>query len=121
MTSALRTASRWMLAALFVAAGANHFWHALLYVRVMPPYLPQPLALVYISGLAEIVLGAALLGPAAMSRWAAWGLITLLVAVFPANVHMALHATEWPMIPPWLLWARLPLQGVLIAWVYYTR
>jgi uncharacterized membrane protein len=76
---------------------------------------------VLISGVFEILGGVALLIPRSQVA-AAWGLIALLVAVFPANVHMALHADAYPEIPAALLWARLPFQAVFIAWAYwYTR
>ena len=78
------------------------------------PYLPWPVALVYISGVAEILLGTLLMLPRT-SRLAGWGLIALLVAVFPANIHMALHPELYPTMSPRALWIRLPLQGVLIA------
>ncbi len=117
----LKTLSRYLLAALFIAAGLNHFWHTAFYVAMMPPYLPAPLALVYLSGVAEIGLGALLL----FSRWqviAGWGLIALSVAVFPANVHMALHPELFTQFSPTGLWLRLPLQAVVMAWAYwYTR
>ena len=87
----------------------------------MPPYLPWHLELVYISGLAEIGLGALLLLPRTTVN-AAWGLVALLIAVFPANVHMTMHAELYPFASPLFLWLRLPLQGLLIAWAYsYTR
>jgi uncharacterized membrane protein len=76
---------------------------------------------VYLSGFFEIALGTLLLLPR-QQRIAAWGLIALLIAVFPANIHMAVHAELYPAISPAMLWARLPLQGVLMAWAYwYTR
>ena len=102
----------------FVAAGLNHFLMTAFYVSIVPPYLPYPSALVVVSGLAEIGLGALLL----FRRWAplaAWGLIALLIAVFPANLHMALHPEQFPYAPAALLWLRLPLQAVLIAWAYW--
>ncbi len=87
----------------------------------MPPYLPWHLFLVEVSGVCEIALGLLLLVPLC-TRWAAWGLIALLVAVFPANLHMAVHPELYPEIPAAALWARLPLQAVLIAWAcVYTR
>ena len=117
----LKTLSGYLLGALFIAAGINHFWHTPFYVAMMPPYLPTPLALVYLSGVAEIGLGALLLFP----RWqvvAAWGLIALSVAVFPANVHMALNPELFTQFSPTGLWLRLPLQALVIAWAYwYTR
>ena len=113
--------SRWLFGLFFMAAGANHFVNTPFYVSIMPPYLPWPVALVYISGVAEIGLGGLLL----FERWsqlAAWGLIALLIAVFPANVHMALHPELYQWASPLGLWLRLSLQGALIAWAYwYTR
>jgi uncharacterized membrane protein len=117
----LRTAMKWLLAVLFVAAGVNHFVNPGFYVGIMPPYLPWPLTLVYLSGVFEIVLGLLLLVPK-FQRLAAWGLILLLIAVFPANIHMAMHPELFPAYPPVALWIRLPLQGVLIAWAWwFTR
>ena len=115
------TLTRILFGALFVVAGLNHFRNPGFYVGIMPPYLPWPLALVYLSGVAEIVLGALLLVPT-WTVMAAWGLIALLIAVFPANVHMAMHPDLYPSISPPALLVRLPLQGVLVAWAYwYTR
>lgn len=112
---------RYIYGAFWIAAGANHFFNTPFYMSIMPPYVPWHLALVYVSGLAEIGLGVLLL----FQRWsvlAGWGLIALLIAVFPANVHMAVHSNLYPWISPLSLWLRLPLQGVLIAWAYwYTR
>lgn len=113
--------SRYLLGALFVVAGVSHFINTDFYVGIMPPYLPWHLELVYISGIAEITLGV-LLFIKRWAVWAGWGLIVLIVAVFPANVHMALHPNLYPSIPPLVLWLRLPVQGLLIAWAYwYTR
>ena len=116
-----RTITRYVFGLFFVLAGANHFRSPAFYLNIMPPYLPWHLALVYISGVAEIGLGLMLL----IRRWsivAAWGLIALLSAVFPANLHMALHQELYPSLPSLGLWLRLPIQGVLIAWAYwYTR
>ncbi|ALD20718.1 MauE/DoxX family redox-associated membrane protein [Hymenobacter sp. DG25A] len=111
----------YVLALLFMAAGILHFLRPGPYVRIMPPYLPSPLLLVYLSGVAEVGLGALLL-PRQTRRWAAWGLIALLIAVFPANIYMAQHNPSGLDVPAWLLWARLPLQAVLIWWAWlYTR
>ena len=115
------TLTRIVFGALFVAAGLNHFRNPGFYVGIVPPYLPWPLALVYLSGVAEIVLGALLLVPP-WTVMAAWGLIAVLIAVFPANVHMAMHPELYPSISPTALLMRLPIQGVLVAWAYwYTR
>ena len=110
-----------IFAVFFIAAGFNHFIDPAFYLRIVPPYLPWPQMLVVVSGMAEIVLGVGLLIPR-LSRLAAWGLIGLLIAVFPANIHMAMHPELYPTIPESLLWLRLPLQGLLIIWAYwYTR
>ncbi|PEN14253.1 hypothetical protein CRI94_04230 [Longibacter salinarum] len=107
------------IALIFIAAGIGHFVWPEMYVRIMPPYLPAPMTLVYISGFFEILGGVGVLLPG-YRVYAGWGLIILLLAVFPANVHMALHPGDFSKIPGWALWARLPLQFVLIAWVYYA-
>jgi len=117
----LKLVLKYIFALFFVLAGLNHFRNPDFYVQIMPPYLPWHLFLVYLSGFFEIALGILLLIPK-QARIAAWGLIALLVAVFPANIHMAVHTELYPAISPAMLWARLPLQGVLIAWAYwYTR
>ena len=90
---------------------------------MMPPYLPYHLELVYISGVFEILGGVGLLIPQ-VSRAAAWGLILLFIAVFPANVNMAVNDVVIDGMPHNLLayWLRLPFQGVLIAWAWwFTR
>ena len=119
----MKVALQWLLTVFMVAAGLNHFISPAPYVAMMPEALPAPLALVYISGVAEIAGGLGLILPATR-RAAAWGLIALFVAVFPANINMAIN--ELPLgtmhVPTWALWARLPLQLVLIAWAYwFTR
>lgn len=117
----LKASSRYLLGMFFLAAGINHFWHTAFYVAMMPPYLPWHLALVYLSGLAEAGLGA-LLFFSRWQVWAGWGMIALSLAVFPANVHMALHPELFTQFTPTGLWLRLPLQAVVIAWAWcYTR
>src|SRR4051812_16688715 len=96
----------WLLGVLFVLAGVNHFRKPDFYVNIMPPYLPWHLELVYLSGVIEVVLGMLLLIPRC-TPLAAWGLIALLIAVFPANVHMALNTSLYPTLSPILLWLRL--------------
>ena len=114
-----RAIALWVLAAFFVVAGANHFLNPGPYLAMMPPYLPWPEGLIIVSGIAEIAGGLAIL-IARVRRLAGWGLIALLVAVFPANVQVALHGWPGVLVPQRTLWARLPLQGVLIAWVYWV-
>lgn len=92
-----------------------------MYVAIMPPYIPFHRAMVFISGVAEILGGLGLLWHVSR-RWAGYGLAALLVAVFPANIHMALHPDQIGnlQVAPLLLWLRLPLQFVLIAWVVWA-
>ena len=113
------TFSRAVLSLLFVAAGLNHFRSPALYAAIVPPYLPFPLALVALSGIAEIAGGVGVAVPRTR-RAAGWGLLALLLAVFPANVYMATDnvVPQDYQIPPMLLWARLPLQLVLMFWVW---
>jgi uncharacterized membrane protein len=100
----------------FIAAGANHFRNPRFYRAIMPDYLPAHDELVAASGVAEIVGGAALMHPRTR-RLGAWWLIATLIAVFPANLHMALHPERYKKIPPAGLYARLPVQLLFIAWV----
>ena len=114
---------RTILAVLFVIAGAMHFIIPKAYLRIMPPWLPHPAALIDISGAAEILGGLGLLVP--FSRhFAAWGLVALLIAVLPANVYTATAHLPLPGLAgqSWLQWARIPLQLPLIYWAWlYTR
>ena len=112
----LRHFSRYALALLFVGAGVLHFLRPATYLAIMPPQLPQPLLLVHLSGVAELLGGLGLL-PARTRRLAGWGLLALLVAVFPANVYMAL-IHEQLHIPGWVTWGRLPLQPLLMWWLW---
>ena len=114
----LKTALRILFALFFVGAGVNHFVRTGFYLRMMPSYVPSHLTMVQISGVAEIVLGLLLLIPGTAVT-AAWGLIALLIAVFPANVQMALHPETFPEFSSRALWLRLPLQGVMIVWAYW--
>jgi uncharacterized membrane protein len=104
----------------YVAAGALHFIKAAPYLRIMPPYIPWHVAMVRISGGLEILGGVGLLLPATR-RAAAWGLVALLIAIFPANLYMAIHPAEAGAtgIAPLFRWGRLPLQAVLIWWLLW--
>lgn len=112
----------------YVVAGVAHFLAPTLFERIVPPQLPRPRELVYLSGIAEIVLGVGVWFRRTR-RPSAWGLIALLLAVFPANVYMAVGEpgagrlpTAVDDIPDAALWARLPLQAVLILWAWwYTQ
>ena len=117
----------YVMGPLYVVAGVMHFVVPELYVQIIPPAFPAPLALVYLSGVAEIAVGIGLL-LSRTRRYAAWATIALLVAIFPANVYMATHGVVIDGSPgggdPSALvrWGRLPMQGVLILWAYwYTQ
>ncbi|PSB30662.1 DoxX family protein [Stenomitos frigidus] len=114
---------RVVLAISIITVGIIHFAKPGPFVKIMPPQLPYPLELVYISGFFEILGGLGLLMPL-VSVAAAWGLIALFIAVFPANINMTINNIELEGVPhnPALYWARLPLQALLIAWAWwYTR
>ena len=104
------------VAAFFVLAGLGHFIKPRWYEAIMPPYLPWHRPLVFASGAAEIAGGLLALPRRTRSFGALW-LIALLFAVFPANIHMAMHPEAYPRIPKAGLWLRLPLQIALMAWV----
>lgn len=111
--------SRTLLALFFITAGANHFISPAIYLSITPAYLPWRPQLVAISGVAEILGGLGIL-PQATRRFAAIGLVALLIAVFPANVEALRAGMSFAghPVPRWALWARLPLQLLLILWVY---
>jgi uncharacterized membrane protein len=110
-----------ILAAVFyIAAGTLHFVQPAPYLRIMPPYIPWHTTMVAVSGALEVLGGLGLLIPRTR-RAAAWGLVALLVAVFPANVYMATNPIEAgaASIAPWIRWGRLPLQLLLIWWLLW--
>ena len=105
----------------YIAAGINHFWHKGFYLAIMPDHYSHPDALVQISGGAEILGGLGLLLPATR-RVSAIGLASMLVLYFDVHLFMLRHPERFPQVPKWVLWGRLPLQFVLIAWaLHYTR
>ena len=110
--------SRIILAIFFCSAGILHFAIAPTYVKIMPPYLPAPLELVYISGVFEILGGIGILIPF-LQIPAGYGLVALMMAVFPANINMVVNydqiGWDFPLV---LLWIRLPMQGLLIWWIW---
>lgn len=110
----------YIMAAIYILAGINHFRVPKLYLKTMPPVLPSPKTLNKITGLAEIILGVLLCIPAT-SAYAAWGIILLLIAIFPANVYMYIDKNASLGLPRWIRLLRLPLQILLIYWAYcYT-
>jgi uncharacterized membrane protein len=112
---------KYLLAAGFIFAGFNHFYNPDFYLRIMPPYLPWPSALHLTAGFFEVVLGVMLLFQR-FQKLAAWGLIALLLAIYPANIHMAVNHDLYPELPMVFHWIRLPLQFVMIAWAWwFTR
>ena len=117
----------YVMAPAYIVAGVLHFVVPELYVQIIPPIFPAPLALVYLSGLAEIAVGIGLLVPRTR-RYAAWATVALLVAIFPATVYMATHGVILEGMPgggdpsELVRWGRLPLQGVLILLaLWYTQ
>jgi uncharacterized membrane protein len=111
--------SRWLLALFFCGAGVLHFVFPTAYVHIIPPGLPAPLALVWISGVCEI-LGGTGLTLSCLRRPAGYGLIALLIAVFPANIYMLVQQWTTRGWSPYalLLLLRLPIQFLLMAWVH---
>lgn len=111
----------WFMGIFYMFAGSMHFLRPDAYLPMMPPYLPWHLALIYLSGLIEALVGVGVLIPSTR-RIAAWATILLLIAIFPANIHIALHNV--PLFGAEvgagiLNWVRLPLQGVLILWAWW--
>ena len=116
MLDVLRATLRWVVTVLMIFIGVMHFV-ADAFAQIIPPGLPWPYGLVWISGVLEIALGIALAFPRTR-RWAGWGLVALYVAVFPANIYMAVaevRIRDMPPVHPALLWGRLPFQVLFIA------
>nr|WP_294894964.1 MauE/DoxX family redox-associated membrane protein [uncultured Pedobacter sp.] len=106
-----------LMACIYILAGINHLVNPDFYLKIMPPYLPFPLALVYLSGLAEITSGALLI-PKKTRKIGAWCIIVLLVAVFPANIQMSIDQFN---VGGWLFYfslIRLPFQFLFIYWAW---
>ncbi len=119
----MKGALRWLLTAFMLTVGLFHFFFDDEFVRMVPSLLPAPMLIVYVSGLAEIAGGIGL-QIRRLRKAAAWGLVALFIAVFPANVYMAIHHISPIRLPstPAQLWARLPFQALFIVWAWwYTR
>jgi len=120
MNAARSTRTGWglyLFSAFMVLAGLNHFLNPGFYLRMMPPWLPWHGPLVALSGVAEVAAGVGVLIPA-VRKEAGWFAIAVFVAVFPANVWMAVDPTIWPEVPGWARWARLPFQALFIWWAW---
>jgi uncharacterized membrane protein len=102
----------------YVASGVNHFWHPNFYLHIMPDHYAHPLMLVRVSGVAEILGGLGLLVPVTR-RFSAIGIAAMLVVFFDVHFFMLLHAARFPEVAGWVLWARIPLQFLLIGWALY--
>jgi uncharacterized membrane protein len=115
----LKNALRWLLSAIMIGTGILHFARPEAFIKIVPDWLPSHRALVLVSGFFEILGGVGLQIPR-VRKPAAWGLAALYLAVFPANINMAVHKIMTDN--PWILWGRLPFQAVLISWAWwYTR
>jgi uncharacterized membrane protein len=110
-----------LLSLMFVGGGINHFLNLEFYMRLMPPYLPFHEQLIWLSGVLEIIVGVGIW----IKKYraiSAWGMIGIMIAVFPANVHAYLNPQEFPEVPELTLLLRLPMQGLFILWAWwYTR
>jgi uncharacterized membrane protein len=105
---------------IFILAGINHLIMSDFYLQIMPSYLPFPIALVYLSGFSEMVCGALLI-PQKTRKWGVWLTIALLLAVFPANLQLSFNEYENGGLLFYVSLIRLPLQFLLIYWVYRLR
>jgi len=107
----------YLMALLYIIAGVNHFRNPKIYLKIIPPFLPNPKLLNLLSGFAEIILGIGLCVPF-LTKVSAWGIIFLLIAIFPANIYMLQNEKAALGLPKWLRLLRLPLQGILIYWAF---
>jgi len=112
----LKTNLRYLLSLVVIVTGVLHFVAPDKLVKIVPDWLPAPRILVMVSGAFEIAGGVGLLIKQTRT-FAAWGLVALFAAVFPANINMAVHKIYTDNL--WILWGRLPFQGILIAWAYW--
>ena len=111
----------YIMAALYILAGLNHFVNPLMYVKILPPRFPNPNLIVTVSGICEILFAFFLL-PVVTRPFAAWALILFLIAVFPANLQMTINYLKTDRPGLWLTILRLPLQLLLIYWAWlYTK
>lgn len=110
----------YLMAILYILAGFNHFRNPGMYIKIIPPFFKSPKLINVVSGIAEIVLGILLMF-SLTTQYAAWGIIALLIAIFPANLYMFQNKKASFNLLKWILFVRLPLQLVLIIWAFqYT-
>jgi len=114
----MKELSLYIMASLYIIAGINHFVNPKFYLRIIPLYIPWHKTVNYLSGASEIILGLLLFYPP-YSTFAAWGIIVLLTAVFPANIYHLTSTKPGKGIPNWMLSLRLPFQGILILWAWW--
>lgn len=112
-----KSISKYLLAIFMIGAGTMHFVNPAFFLKIMPPYLPIHKELVLVSGVCEVLLGVLLLIPKC-SHLAAWGIVALLIAVFPANIYLFQNQDLMPA-SPFVHFLRLPLQGAFILWAYW--
>jgi uncharacterized membrane protein len=116
----MQALSLYAVAAIFIAAGVAHFTKPKIFTRIVPPYLPAPRLVVYASGVFEIAGGVGVLIPSTQI-YAGWGLIAMLVAFLPVHTYMVRDPDgRFSDLPGWMLWLRIPMQFVLMTWVYWA-
>lgn len=118
-----RAKARLAFAIMFIISGISHFTQTARFAAMIPPFFPNPIALVYISGLFEILGAMGLVWPLArVRRTAVIGTVLLLISVFPANIYAAINNVTSPgaLSSPLYLWLRLPLQAFFIWWVLWA-
>lgn len=108
----------YLMGTIYVLAGMNHFRNPRIYLKIIPPYLPNPKLLNTVAGISEVLLGIGLCIPL-IYKFSAWGIIALLFMVFPANLYMYTNKSAGMGLPKAILLLRLPLQIVLMIWAYY--
>ena len=119
--STLKSGARWVFAISMIAVGLSHFYALPFFMAIVPPWLPMPELMIYISGVFEILGGVGLLVPATR-RFSGWGLVALFVAVYPVNIHMLVNDVYPPDVTPnrLLLWARMPIQAIFVVWALWV-
>ena len=102
---------------LYIVAGLAHWIFPRIYLEIMPPRIPFKRSMVWLSGLAEVILGAGIFIPSWRDP-ALYGIMAMLIAFLPVHIYMLQEKQKFRRIPLWLLWIRIPLQGLLVFWAY---